>query len=112
MPLDNAIAIEVQANGGAANARSGGPGASFMPKLGRKQFSEAAMEAWSLRDTLGLHSPARCVEGTGIRHTSEMAGWASQPLGSGRLARRCRCEPTSGTAAQDAAQAIGARSAG
>jgi hypothetical protein len=34
MPLDNASAIEVQANGGAADAGSGGHGVSFMPKLG------------------------------------------------------------------------------
>jgi hypothetical protein len=31
MPLDNAFAFEVQANGGATDAGSGGPGASFMP---------------------------------------------------------------------------------
>jgi len=29
MPLDNAFAGEVQANGGATDADSGGPGASF-----------------------------------------------------------------------------------
>jgi hypothetical protein len=34
MPLDNAFAFEVQANGSAPDAHSGGPGASFMPKLG------------------------------------------------------------------------------
>jgi hypothetical protein len=31
MPLDNALAVEVQANGSAADASAGGPGASFMP---------------------------------------------------------------------------------
>ncbi len=34
MPLDNAFRAEVQANGGAREAGSGGPGVSFMPKLG------------------------------------------------------------------------------
>jgi hypothetical protein len=29
MPLDNAFQAEVQANGGRADARSGGPGVSF-----------------------------------------------------------------------------------
>jgi hypothetical protein len=31
MPLDNAFGFEVQAIGSATDARSGGPGASFMP---------------------------------------------------------------------------------
>jgi hypothetical protein len=34
MPLDSAFPIEVQANGGAVDAHSGGPSDSFMPKLG------------------------------------------------------------------------------
>ena len=34
MSFDNAIPAEVQANGGATDASSGGPGASFMRKLG------------------------------------------------------------------------------
>jgi len=34
MPLDNAFDCEVQANGGRPDAGSGGPGVSFMPKLG------------------------------------------------------------------------------
>jgi hypothetical protein len=31
MLLDNAVVLEVQANGGADDASSGGPGVSFMP---------------------------------------------------------------------------------
>jgi hypothetical protein len=58
MLLDNAFAIEVQANGGATNACSGGPGASFMPKLGSLPFGgEKAVDSVvheAVRNPVGL----------------------------------------------------------
>ena len=41
MPLDNALRLAVQANGSGANAGPGGPGDSFMPKLGRAMAMQA-----------------------------------------------------------------------
>jgi len=44
MLLDNAFEFEVQANGDATNASAGGPGASFMPKLGGRLSAAVAAD--------------------------------------------------------------------
>jgi hypothetical protein len=48
--LSNAFGIEVQANGGAADTCSGGPGASFMPKLGASRYGMAIAPGLEGRD--------------------------------------------------------------
>jgi hypothetical protein len=50
MLLDNAFDSEVQASGGCTNARSGGPGASFMPKLGGSRGAGVARRGRPVRD--------------------------------------------------------------
>ena len=70
MALDNAFRFAMQANGGATDARSGGPGASFMPKLGRTDLrqsdSEERAEALKPKGAVDLHTCNR------------LAFWASE----------------------------------
>jgi hypothetical protein len=55
MPLDNAFRGEGQANGGRQDAGSGGPGVSFMPKLGSTALAEPRKQALSAEHQENLH---------------------------------------------------------